>query len=343
MFGYLRVKAMDPVLENLASAVADSEDLESLVRPLLEILQSITGLESTYLTEIHSGEGVQKILFSHNEQGLQIPEGRSVEWDDSLCQRAIRDECFHANDVSERWCDSQAARALGIEAYLGHPVRLGCGELYGTLCGASSAAVRVDEDARKLLALFSDLIARQVERERLLARLRLENADYQRHALTDPLTGIPNRRAAMQELVRTLQIARRSGSIVQVAFIDLDGFKYINDTHGHDAGDRFLLQIAASLRNGMRQSDYVARLGGDEFLALGLDNSADPHSGRDIFRDRVQALTRGNFSIGETSIEYLGASVGVVSSAQDDESAEALLARADQAMYQVKRLRKAQR
>lgn len=332
---------MDPILKDLVEAVSESEDLETFVRPLLKILESVTGLESTYLTSIDLDQNTQTVLFARNSRNMEIPEGITVPWGDSLCKRAIHDDCFYSDDVSGRWGDSQAAWKLGIETFLSHPVRLGSGELHGTLCGVSSGQVRISQDAHQLLIMFSDLIARQLDRERLLARLRQENITYQQSALTDPLTGIPNRRAALAELSRTLQVAQRSQGVVHAAFIDLDGFKTINDTYGHDAGDRFLIEMANSLTAGLRQADFVSRYGGDEFLAFGMDFSADPDAGRDVFRHRMEALTSGRFSIGDTSLDCPGASVGAVTSEPGDDNTVALIARADEAMYAIKRKRRA--
>lgn len=231
--------AMDPFLNKLVAAVTESEDLESLVRPLLGLLELVTGLESTYLTTIDLNRNVQRIVFSRNTQALNIPEGLEVPWGDTLCKRALDEGRPFVSDVAACWGDSDAARVLGITTYLSEPVHIAPDELYGTLCAASSERVDVTDDTRRLLQLFSQLIARQLERDRLLAQLKHENREYSQYAMSDPLTGIANRRALMDELARALANAARAGTAIHVAFIDLDGFKAINDQHGHDAGDRF--------------------------------------------------------------------------------------------------------
>lgn len=332
---------MDPFLDKLVAAVSDSDDLESLVRPLLGLLESVTGMESTYLTTIDLQQNVQHILFARNTQALTIPEGLKVPWGDTLCKRAIDESRPYVDDVAGCWGDSEAARALGITTYLSEPVHVAAGELYGTLCAASGARIQITDDTRRLLQMFSQLIARQLERDRLLARLQDENRMFSQYALSDPLTGIPNRRALIDELGRALANAGRADTAVHVAFVDLDGFKSINDQYGHDAGDRFLIGIAKALMGGMRDGDFVARYGGDEFVVFGAASSASHDASRVAIRERLERLTTGQFMIGATTLDYTGASVGVVSSDPHELDCEAVLARADEAMYAIKKARRA--
>lgn len=328
---------MNPVLESLARVVSESETLEDFVRPLLELMEAITGMESTYLTSISLDEQIQRVLFSRNSRQLHIPEGCEVAWSDTLCKRALEESCFYSDDVDRRWGDSQAARALGIISYISEPVRVGEKELYGTLCAASSYKVSINTDISILLPMFATLIARQIERGRLLAKLEKENRQYLEYALIDPLTGIMNRRALIQELSRALANSRRSGGVLHVAFLDLNGFKNINDSYGHDAGDRFLIQIAHALRNGLREGDFFARYGGDEFVIFGPTYSEDLQASCYAFQQRAKGLTTGVFDIGTMVINYAGASVGVITTTGEEGDCEAVLARADAAMYEVKK------
>ena len=334
---------MDAILARLAETVSHSGDLESFTRPLLALLQQVSGMESTYLTTVDEMAGVQRILYANNSGRLQITEGLQVPWADSLCKRALDQQQRYSDDVPQRWGDSEAARKLGIQTFMTQAVRGTDGRLIGTLCASSTARVAQQAETEKLLDLFAGLIASQFEREALLARLQAANTELAAHALTDPLTGLANRRLLVEEAQRMLARAARDGSRVEVAFLDFDGFKAINDRYGHEAGDRFLAAMAQRLREGLRSADLVARYGGDEFVVLA---PADPGSGEDgaALRERIEALSRGRVRIGEeVEIDYAGASVGVVLSRPGESDADTLLARADAAMYVVKQQRKAMR
>lgn len=333
----------DSVLERIVDIVTDGEDFEAVVRPFLRIIESLTGLESTYLTTLDRERGVQTILFSHNTAGLDVPEGLQVDWDDSLCRRAIEEGRAYMADVPARWGDSMAAREFGITTYMGVPIRVGDGQLHGTLCAASQSRIRVARELRKLLDLFGHIIAWQIEREQLLERLRRENLEYEGHALTDPLTGVPNRRAIKRELQRMLSDSERSGATVYVAFIDLDGFKAINDRHGHDAGDRFLIAVARALSAGLREGDFLGRYGGDEFIVFGTDYGGDAADNRCLFQARLAGLTAGAFPLESVTIEYPGASVGVIGANHQSGTCDEVIAQADAAMYRVKQARRAAR
>lgn len=325
----------------LADTIGRARTLEELVRPLLEILEALTGMESTYFTSIDEVAGLQTVLFSRNTRDLQVPERLSVPWGDTLCRRALSEDRMDTDDVPAHWGDSVAARALGIQSYASTPVRLQDGHLYGTLCAASARAVPLDQNARHALRLFSGLISQQLERERLVQALRDANTALSASLLTDPVTGLPNRRALAKELERRLAHAHRSGEEVLVAYLDLDGFKAINDRYGHDSGDQFLAAIGCALSIGLRADDFIARLGGDEFVAVASVPSHDLPHAISAFLTRLTTCTRGEFPLDRVSIDYGGPSIGVVAANDTDADTDALIARADAAMYQVKRLRRA--
>lgn len=154
----------------------------------------------------------------------------------------------------------------------------------------------------------------------------------------DPLTGLPNRVRFLRKLGTLLQ-ARTEGATVAVLFIDLDGFKPVNDEHGHAAGDHVLRVIAERVRGAIRSSDLAARLGGDEFV-VALPLAQQQGSG---IVERISNALR--HAIAEP-VEFDGklvrvsASIGAATSPGDGETAEALLHAADQHMYEGKRLGK---
>ena len=330
---------MSDLLEQLSESVSATQSLEELTRPLLEMLEAVTGLESTYLTSIDEARGVQHVLYARNSGAMQIPEGLTVPWNDTLCKRALEAGRTFTDDVPGCWGDSNAARALGIRTYVSKPVRMGNGALYGTLCAASTHSRSRTPQAERILTLFAYLIGQQVERELLIQKLLAANERLAGMAATDQLTGLPNRRALMEALDRMLAQGRRRKLGVQIAFLDLDGFKVINDTYGHEVGDQFLVAIAQRLQSVLRAEDMAARLGGDEFVVINLSAHAGDAASiaREVLRVRITQVLQGRFELQGAAFDYAGASVGVVTIAPDQPlQVDEALRVADQTMYRVK-------
>lgn len=340
---------MDPVLSVLTHTVHGTQSLEQLARPLLALLGRVTGLESTYLTVIDTDKDVQKVEFVLNAGDMIIPEGLVVPWSDTLCKRALEEERPYTDDVAECWGDSDAARALGIQTYVSAPIKAHDGRVLGTVCGASASRVGWSSEAEPILLLLSGLLGFSMEREQLLAQLQSANDELASQAMTDALTGLPNRRAMFDTLARMIALARREQACVIVGVVDLDDFKTINDSLGHEAGDIFLSQIAARMKNSLRAGDFLARTGGDEFVVLSLGNLSP---GEETTEDRQQAVLAlqqrlsgagtGLYELGAGygEVQYAGASVGVVALAADAVSPEEAVRLADHQMYQVKQRRK---
>lgn len=333
---------MDSLFAQLSDSVASAQSLEDLTRPLLEMLATVTGLESTYLTTVDEAQGVQHVLYARNAGRMQIPEGLDVPWHDTLCKRALEEERPFTCDVAAVWGDSDAARQLGIQTYVSTPVRTGDDQLYGTLCAASSDQRPMTEEAQKALRLFAQLIAQQVDRERMVNELQRANEELKVLALTDWLTGLPNRRALMIELRRALARAQRASNWVMVGAIDLDGFKRINDDLGHEAGDAFLREITLALTSSLRAGDVLGRLGGDEFAVVmsGPSLATDGAQLCSLLQRRLFGATVGHFNLGSQAIDYTGASVGVACVDPTKTSVDEALQLADAQMYRIKNARR---
>lgn len=170
--------------------------------------------------------------------------------------------------------------------------------------------------------------------ERLLAEDRL-----QRQANFDDLTGLPNRSLAKDRLQQTIAKAKRQGLNPGVAFLDLDNFKYINDTMGHAAGDELLVEAARRLSACARKSDTVARLGGDEFLLILEDSDKEPCESRELDLRHVGERIIRSFSepfVLDGNEVNVTPSLGFAIFPRDGESGDDLMRHADAAMYRSK-------
>ena len=160
-------------------------------------------------------------------------------------------------------------------------------------------------------------------------QLRLEHVAH-----FDALTDLPNRVLLADRMQQAMVQARRRGNQLLVAYIDLDGFKAINDRHGHETGDRLLLAVAEKMKLSLREGDTIARLGGDEFVALLID--IDDASGSLKLVQRLLHAAEQPIRIESTELQ-VSASIGVTFYPQEEAvDADQLLRQADQAMYQAK-------
>lgn len=196
------------------------------------------------------------------------------------------------------------------------------GEVYAEMLNISSLR-DAHGDIRQYVALFSD-ISLQKRHETELERV----AHY------DALTALPNRVLLADRLGQAMAQAPRRGLRLAVAYIDLDGFKEVNDAYGHEIGDRLLAALAGRMRLALREGDTIARMGGDEFVAVLID-LADAGACVPLL-ERLLACAAEPVVIGEATCR-ISASVGVTFYPQASEiGAEQLLRQADQAMYQAK-------
>ena len=189
----------------------------------------------------------------------------------------------------------------------------------------------VSEHVKNAITTLSDLLDDLSAGGWLLATLKDLLELERRLALTDPLTSVHNRRAFWSAAAREVARGQRQDTPFSLAYIDVDGFKGVNDAFGHHAGDELLRRIALALQKDLRELDMVARLGGDEFALL-LPGANDVAAGRVIHRLQktlAKASWRQSFDI--------DFSIGVLTVLKSPESVEQLVARADQLMYRIKR------
>ena len=178
-------------------------------------------------------------------------------------------------------------------------------------------------------ALESRELKNEIQRLKKLAEERMYHM-----ATHDGLTDLPNLRLAMDRLSMALSEARRRKTMAAVMFIDLDGFKAVNDTLGHDAGDRVLKQVARRLLSCVRETDTVSRVGGDEFLvvATGLHT---PENAAPMAEKILQLVSQPFISNGQQPV--ISASIGIAFYPDHGEDRDQLIKLADEAMYQIKK------
>lgn len=152
-------------------------------------------------------------------------------------------------------------------------------------------------------------------------------------ALHDALTGLPNRAVIFPRLDELLRRADREGGHVGLLYLDLNGFKPVNDTYGHAAGDTVLVEVARRIERAVRPGDTAARLGGDEFAVLAADIKGEPDM--TIIADRIHASLTEPIVLPDGSEVTIGTSIGTAVG-DGDTTADELLRRADVAMYQAK-------
>ena len=195
------------------------------------------------------------------------------------------------------------------------------GEIYAELL---SIAAICNDDGRvqRYVGVFSDI-----------SYLKTHEAELSQVANYDVLTGIPNRRLLADRLDQAVARARRSGRMLSACYIDLDGFKQVNDQYGHEAGDQLLVEVTHRMQEALRAGDTLARLGGDEFVVLFNDLASEQECYQIL--DRILEIVAMPVIIGSHEVA-VSASIGVTFYTAANEDGDTLLRQADQAMYVAK-------
>lgn len=199
---------------------------------------------------------------------------------------------------------------------------LSLGRLYPALLTLS--AVRNDQGlVQQYIGIATDITL-----------LKQHEQELDRMAHYDALTGLPNRRLLADRMQQAIAQVKRNGKRLAIAYLDLDGFKPVNDQYSHDAGDVLLIEIARRLELAVREMDTVARLGGDEFVVLLLELAQIREC--EAVLDRILQSLHEPITLPQGTVQ-VGASIGVcLYPGQDSDDPDGLLRYADQAMYQAK-------
>jgi diguanylate cyclase (GGDEF)-like protein/PAS domain S-box-containing protein len=304
-------------------------DLNRILMAARTLSTSIDAAESrqTICTTARTIAGADVALYFERdpESGLVVRTGSTVVVPGNLAvdqERSFvakffenREATFVPDLAADSRSDIAMAREVGLSAAYWQPVRNGEVLLGVLVLGWSAPNPVMDERARSLMEVLSTQVAGALARGKLIEQL-------QQMARTDSLTGLPNRRAMTEALERDIRGSRRRTRPMSIAMIDLDHFKAFNDSFGHQAGDRLLVNAAKRWTAELRPMDTIARYGGEEFLVLlpGCDVATAT-----AIADRLRAAM----------VDGQTCSVGV---AQWDgtETTTSLVARADAALYLAK-------
>jgi diguanylate cyclase (GGDEF)-like protein len=279
-------------------------------RPLPEILDAVTSGAADLL------QGATVVLM--------LAEGGA---DRRLTVASMHGEEISPPDGLAREAMTQATVLIRPDATgttIAAPVRV-TGEMAGSLVAHLPGTVETHAEERDQLAAFAQQVS--------LALTDARTVEAVREAHHDPVTGLPNRALFLKILNRVLASRGTETDPTSVLFIDLDRFKVVNDSLGHDAGDQLLALVARRLRACVRASDTTARLGGDEFAALLHDSSVESAT---VVGERIVASIKEPFRVAGREV-FIGASVGVATSREVAERSETLLHNADLAMYRAKK------
>ena len=263
-------------------------------------------------------------FYNQAVHGLEIGEGVG-----SCGTAAFRDERVVVEDVQTHpyWSPyRELTSRAGLASCWSEPIRSSKGEVLGTFAiyqrqpgGPSAADIELIQQSCHLASIA-------------IERKRLDDMMWS-HANYDLLTKLPNRRLFRDRLQQDLKKTQRADLSLALMFIDLDLFKEVNDTLGHDVGDLLLVDVARRISGCVRDTDTVARISGDEFTVI-LPELTETKRTEKVAQNIIHALTQP-FHIGKETI-YISASVGITLYPNDATELESLLKNADQAMYAAK-------
>ena len=308
--------------------------------PLVKGMEDVICLLATDLSEINEFKRNEQELklaasvFTHATEGILITDahGQIIDVNDAFTRITSysRDEVLgqYPGILSSGRQDQEFFAALWRDlTEKGHWYgeiwnRRKSGEVYAEMLSISAS---YDNDGRVMhyVGLFSDITALK-EHEKQLERI----------AHNDALTNLPNRVLLADRMQQGMIQSLRRGKVLAVALLDLDGFKAINDSHGHDVGDKLLVHLSSQMKTALREGDTLARVGGDEFVALLLD--LDCIDACEPTLNRLLAAAANPMRSGDL-VFHVTASLGVTFYPQGvDIEADQLLRQADQAMYLAK-------
>ena len=314
------------LLEQLAiiqRAIAERSRLDEILDTIVNAAAKVLECEIVGLRLIDENDPSYLVLAAStgvDERSTRVLRRGPVT--EGLGGRTILEErLLISNSYGSAEGDIQMLAANGLRAAMAAPVH-GHGSIVGSLVVSTRSERQFTESDAETLGFFAEYAG--------VALSTARAADAVRQALTDPLTGLPNRALFIDRLDHALARAERANGEVSVLFLDVDEFKLVNDSLGHLAGDRLLVETAKRIRKCLRRSDTAARLGGDEFAVL-VPHEADP-TAPEILAARIIEALSAPFRVDGHELR-VRASIGLATGRSEPET---LLRDADTAMYRAK-------
>lgn len=300
-------------------------DFDAAGRAVLTFLHRRLGFQLWMITRT---QGDDWIVLQSEDHGSGIAAGRVFRWRDSFCSEMVQGNAPHVapqSDAIPAYANAPIGREVPIKAYAGVPLVLEDGSLFGTLCAIDPLPQSPQiVEQEELLLLFGSLLSTILQLELRSAEAVRRSERIQAEALTDSVTNLYNRRGWDLLLAAEESRCSRYGHAGAIFFVDLDGLKEVNDSHGHAAGDALINRAAQALRQAARSVDIVARLGGDEFGIVGVECD---DAGAQALLKRIQS---------ELAVAEVKASIGFAMRDPTVGLAGALV-EADKNMYSEKR------
>jgi diguanylate cyclase (GGDEF)-like protein/PAS domain S-box-containing protein len=308
-----RIEAMQRALYRISEAAHEAGDLPELCRRVHGIVGDLLSAENFVIALYDEPAGMLSFPYFVDEREA-APQAQPLAEGTPLAE-VIRtgQPLLRAGEDGSQWlgvpliCPKGLVGALAVQSHRG--------------------PARYSEEDKGRLQFLSSGIAAELERKQAEAHLL--------HQVThDALTGLPNRTLFDDRFDNALRRARRYGEHLALLYLDLDGFKQVNDSCGHEAGDRLLCEVAQRLAGCVRASDTVARMGGDEFTVL-LTNIHGPQDAERV-AEKLRVAIAAPFALDGRSLS-VSASIGSAVFPEDGEEREPLFRRADAGMYAAKR------
>ena len=326
---------LSAVLSEFARTLITDFPIQGILDHLVERIVEVLPVSAAGVTLISAGMAPRYVAAS-DERALRY-ERLQTEIGQGPCIAAY--ESGEAVAISDLTRDdrypafTEAAVAAGLRAVFTFPLREGDGRI-GALDLYRDQPGPLDEHDMGAAQTLADVAAAYLINAQSREAARVASDLYHHSALHDPLTRLPNRLLLQERLEHAVQRARRSHTNTAILFADLDQFKHVNDTHGHQVGDELLLAVSQRLSGYVRSGDTLARFSGDEFVFL----CEDLRSGADVelLAERICDAFSIPFVLSGVELK-VSASVGIAFAGPAEAISAQLLANADMAMYEVKR------